>query len=244
MLNACEKDGLTCQGIPFICLGPEVFKHFHFQDGGKIRLNQFILVQHDDGRLYLLDFAQWTGDHKSLLHMLAMMGFTSDKELLSFIIHGMRWKVEAPRHFRIGHNLFSLKSRAKGVGEATVRLIEKGLFDARLVCEEGSPLTEDSVCPVWTTPQYSMGMGGADKTDKPDEKRPTGNVSEPHKPTREQNSPHGEPDGDWVVNFNDLTGKKQPKTGPQYRQVSLTQSKSTVPSRSTTATPTCALLPT
>ena len=76
----CVREGWSdLPRHPFICLGPEVFKHFHFQDGGKIRLNQFILVQHDDGRLYLLDFTQWTGDHKSLLHLLAMMGFTSDR---------------------------------------------------------------------------------------------------------------------------------------------------------------------
>ena len=200
---------------PFICLGPEVFKHYHLKDGGKVRLNQFILIQGSDGRLRLLDFTADTGDHKILLAIIGAMGFTSDKELLSFLIHGMRWKVQAPRHFRIGHNLFSLKSRAKGVGEATVKLIAKGLFDAELVCIEGSKLTKDSPCPVWTSPQYSMGMGGADKNNKPDEKRPTGNVSEPHvEGTRERNKPHGEPDGDLVVNFNDLTGKKQKKSGP------------------------------
>ena len=96
-----------------------------------------------------------------------------------------------------------------------MKLIAKGLFDAELVCFEGNKLTEDSLCPVWTSPQYSMGMGGADKKDKPDEKRPTGNVSEPHvEGTRERNKPHGEPDGEVVVNFNDLTGKKQTKSGP------------------------------
>ena len=199
---------------PFTCLGPGVFKSFHFTDGGSVRLNQFILVQGDDGRLRLLDFAMANGDHKSLEAIIGAMGFTTDKELLSFLIHGMRWKVEAPRQFRIGHNLFSLKSRAKGVGEATAKLVSQGLFDAVCVMEEGAVLTKDSACPLWTTPQYSMGMGGADKNDKPLEKRPTGNVSEPHSFTRERNSPHGEPDGDVVINFNDLTGPKQPKSGP------------------------------
>ena len=191
---------------PFICLGPSVFKFFHFQDGGKIRLNQFILVRGSDKRLRLFDFTSATGDHKKLEAVIGAMGFTTDKELLAFLIHGMRWKIEAPRHFRIGHNLFSLKSRAKGVGDATAKLIHAGLFDAFCVRDAGTPLSEDSPCPTWFTPQYSMGMGGADKNDKPDEKRPTGNVSEPHVFTRERNHPHGDPDGDPVVSFNDLTG--------------------------------------
>ena len=219
MAHDCEcvrHGGSNLPRHPFICLGPGVFKHFHFLDGGKVRLNQFIFSHSADGRLRLLDFAAFTGDHKNLEAIVGIMGFSTDKELLSFLIHGMRWKVEAPRHFRIGHNLFSLKSRAKGVGEATAKLVAKGLFEAELVCEEGHPLTEDSPCPVWTSPQYSMGMGGADKKDKPLEKRPTGNVSEPHiEGTRERNAPHGEPDGDIVVSFNDLTGKKQPKNGPR-----------------------------
>ena len=199
---------------PFTCLGPGCFKHFHFLDGGKILLNQFILVNDGAGQLRPMDFAAEIKDHKSLEAVVGIMGFSSDKELLSFLLHGMRWKAPAPRHFRIGHNLFSLKSRARGVAEATAKLIDKGLFQSVRVCQVGVLLTEDSPCPLWCSPQYSMGMGGADKTDKPDEKRPTGNVSEPHRPTRERNSPHGEADGDWVVNFNDLTGPKQPKAGP------------------------------
>ena len=199
---------------PFICLGPGCFKHYHFEDGGKILLNQFVLINDGHGRLRVMDFAVDITDHKSLDAIIGIMGFSSDKELLSFLVHGMRWKAATPRHFRIGHNLFSLKSRARGVGEATAKLVAKGLFDAEVVCQVGEVLTEDSPCPLWCSPQYSMGMGGADKTDKPEEKRPTGNVSEPHKPTRERNSPHGDPDGDEVINFNDLTGLKQPKSGP------------------------------
>ena len=48
-----------------------------------------------------------------------------------------------------------------------------------LMAQGAAPLTEDSMCPFVTTPQYSQGAGGADKTDKPDEKRPFSNTSEP-----------------------------------------------------------------
>ena len=51
----------------------------------------------------------------------------------------MRWKVEAPRQIRISHNVFSLKERARGVGEATAKLIAKGLYMACLLYTSPSP---------------------------------------------------------------------------------------------------------
>ena len=193
----CFREGWSSKPRhPFICLGPGCFKHFRLIGGGSVCLNQFVLEQHTDGRFRLMDFATLLNDHKPLAAVIGLIGFSTDKELLSFLIGGMRWKAPAPRQFRLGHNLFSLKSRARGVGNATAKLIGKGLFEATLVCVEGDVISDDSPCPLCTSPQYSMGMGGADKTDKPDEKRPTGNVSEPHEPVRERNHPHGEPDGE------------------------------------------------
>ena len=112
------------------------------------------------------------------------------------------------------HNLFSLKSRARGVGEATAKLIAKGLYKAEPVLVEGGPpLGTDARSPAFCLPQYSVGMGGADKNDKPDEKRPTSNTSDPHRPVRERNAPHGEADGPPVVSFNDLTGPRKVPAG-------------------------------
>ena len=191
---------------PFVCLGPGAFLVFQHVDGtGSTRLNQFCLHVCEDGRLRPSQFE--FRDHKSLPHIIGQMGFTTDQELLSFLIHGMRWKVEAPRHIRFSHNVFSLKNRARGVGEATAKLIDAGICDAWPVVQEGVVFTASSPCPLVFTPQYSVGMGGADKVDS-DEKRPCGNTSDPHVLVRERNHPHGNPDGDIVINFNDLTGRK------------------------------------
>lgn len=193
---------------PFCCLGAGAFHNFHFADGiGSLPLNMVLLRVCDDGRLRPTDFEYM--DHKDLAAIIGIFGFSTDKELLSFLIHGVRWKVPWPRQIRFSHNVFSLKSRAVGVGDATARLIDKGLYIATPVLAQGQQLTEDSPCPLATTPQYSQGMGGQDKKDKPDEKRPCANDSDPHNLERERNSPHGDPDGPVVVSKNDMTGLKK-----------------------------------
>ena len=196
---------------PFICLGPGAWHSWPHADGiGTFNLSNVILIQKSDGRFYLLDYNTDLGDHRSKEAMLAIMGFGTDKEVVSFCLTGVCWKVDAPRQLRIGHNLFSLKSRARGVGEATAKLVAKGLYRAEPVLVEGEPpLHEGSRSPAFCLPQYSVGMGGADKNDKPDEKRPTSNTSDPHRPVRERNAPHGEADGPPVVSFNDKTGPRR-----------------------------------
>ena len=193
---------------PFVCIGPGAFLFYELPGGGRIRLNQIILIN-DGGVLRPMDFRSDIKDHKDLAAIMGIMGFSTDKELLSFLIHGMRWKVEAPRHIRISHNVFSLKERARGVGEATAKLIERGLYTAVPVRGEHTALDDSLPCPCFSTPFYAVGMGGADKKDS-SEKRPCGNTSDPPPGdvVRERNSPHGEPDGELVQNFNELTGPK------------------------------------
>ena len=195
---------------PFTCLGPGAWHNWSHADGvGSVCLNEFILVQGDDGRFCLLDFNTMAPDHKAAWAIMGQLGFGTDKEVVNFLMNGTCWKVpNAPRQLRIGHNVVSLKSRARGVGEATAKLIDKGLYRAVRVMREGQALDDASRSPAFCLPQYSVGMGGADKTDKPDEKRPTSNTSDPHKQVRARNKPHGEPDGDVVTSFNDLTGPR------------------------------------
>jgi hypothetical protein len=205
----CYRDGWSDRPRhPFLCLGPGAFHSFHFNDGvGSICLNQILLQTGDDGLLRPMHFEYM--DHKDLEAIIGTMGFSSDKELLSFLIHGARWKVAWPRQIRISHSVFSLKSRAKGVAEATAKLIDAGLYIATALVSEGEHITETTTCPLATCPQYSTGMGGADKTDKPWEKRPCGNTSDPHTVIFEQNKPHGPPDGPRVLSVNDMTGLKK-----------------------------------
>ena len=190
---------------PFLCIGPGGFHNFSFADGvGDIPYNQFLLRVHPDGLLRPMHFEHF--DHKDLEVVIGQMGFSTDKELLSFLIHGARWKVAWPRQLRVSHSVFSLKTRARGVGEATAKLVEAGLYIAELLITRGETLSEDVPCTA-TLPQYSTGMGGADKTDKP-EKRPCGNTSDPHDVVYERNQPHGPPDGPRALSVNDMTGLK------------------------------------
>ena len=190
---------------PFLCIGPGGFHNFSFTDGvGDIPYNQFLLRVHPDGLLRPMHFEHF--DHKDLEVVIGQMGFSTDKELLSFLIHGARWKVVWPRQLRVSHSVFSLKTRARGVGEATAKLVEAGLYIAELLITRGETLSEDVPCTA-TLPQYSTGMGGADKTDKP-EKRPCGNTSDPHDVVYERNQPHGPPDGPRALSVNDMTGLK------------------------------------
>ena len=88
----CFHNGNSEKPRPsFICLGHGAFRRFPFVDGiGSLCLNQLILVQGTDGRFRLLDYEQDLGDHKSLRAIIGIMGFSTDKELLSFLIHGSR----------------------------------------------------------------------------------------------------------------------------------------------------------
>eukprot|EP00966_Prymnesium_polylepis_P261293 6035262-Prymnesium_polylepis.1 len=70
-------------------------------------------------------------DHKAAWAIMGQLGFGTNKEVVNFLMNGTCWKVpNAPRQLRIGHNVVSLKSRARGVGEATAKLIDKGLYRA------------------------------------------------------------------------------------------------------------------
>ena len=86
--------------------------------------------------------------------------------------------------------------------------MKQGLYEAFAVAQYGEAI-DISVCPSSRLPHISSGMGGADKADKPHEKRPTANASDPHAPVRMRNKPHGPPDGPWCFSINDMFGPKR-----------------------------------
>jgi hypothetical protein len=215
----CFRQGASSvKREPFFALGAGAFRRWAPPSGGPpICLNQFILEQGADGRYRLLDFHKAFPDHKNLEAIMGIMGFSTNKQLMSFMISGMRWKAEAPREIRVSHGVISLDSRVRGVGDSLAKLADKGMLDARLVCLESDLDSSGGVAacapPLPYLPCYVVGLGGQDKADKPDEKRPTGNTSDPHTEVRARNEPHGPPDGDMVVSFNDLTGPKKAPHG-------------------------------
>ena len=144
------------------------------------------------------------------------IGTCNNQELMSFLFHGVRWKLEAPRQIRCSKNLQRLDDRAQKVVDALLNLEKRGYVSIKKVAMIEAPLDAAGPIPFIYLPQFECGIGGIDKEDGT--ARIVGDQSDPHDEHRERNSPHGEPDGPIVISFNDLSGPKgAPKddyTGP------------------------------
>ena len=168
-----------------------------------------------------LDYTRAGRTHWTLRLIERLFGIHDDHQLMSIIMHGVRWGIAAPLQIRIAPNLERLDSRIRGVGQAFKKLIDKGLYykykRLRRVHEKIDP---DGEGPFLILPPYIVGTGGTDKPDNPDEKRIVGNMSAPHpeQNVRERNSPHGEADGPPAVSMNDMMG---PAPGSVPRGVML-----------------------
>ena len=140
------------------------------------------------------------------------IGTSNNQELMSFLFHGVRWKLEAPRQIRCSKNLQRLDDRAQKVVDALLNLEERGYVSIQKISRVDTPLTAEGPIPFVFLPQFECGVGGIDKSDGT--ARIVGDQSDPHDEHRERNQPDGEPDGPVVVSFNDLSGPKgAPKEG-------------------------------
>ena len=68
-----------------------------------------------------LDFERPGRTHWVVNMLRQLLGEHDDHQLLSLIMHGVRWGVQAPMQIRIAANLERLDERARGVGEARAR---------------------------------------------------------------------------------------------------------------------------
>lgn len=164
-----------------------------------------------------LDYQREGRTHWVLAMLKKIFGPHDDRQLMSLIMHGVRWGVQAPMQTRIAPQLERLDARIRGVGAAFKKLLDKGLYykmkRLRRVHERIEP---DGPCPFIVIPPIIIGTGGTDKPDNPNEKRIVGDQSAPHldQGVRERNAPHGEPDGPAAVSLNDLMG---PRPGGAHR---------------------------
>ena len=140
------------------------------------------------------------------------IGTSDNQEMMSFLFHGVRWKLEAPRQIRCSKNLQRLDERAQKVVDALRNLEERGYVSIQKISRVDDPLTEEGPIPFIYLPQFECGIGGINKEDGT--ARIVGDQSDPHDEHRERNKPDGEPDGPVVISFNDLSGPKgAPKEG-------------------------------
>ena len=206
---------------PYLVLGPGMMKCIPHADGlGTWRSTDIIWRLEADGLFHAMDFNEMLCDHKNRSILWKLLGGITDRELLSLIFDGVRWKVSPPRQVRIANNLMSLDSHLRSVSESIAKLVDKGLYRAVPLRGPQAPITLEGAPPVLFHPTYTTGKGGVEKKDNPNEARPVGDSGAPHGDVREVNHPHAStPHDNTAVPINDLTGPS--KAPPGYSQPQL-----------------------
>ena len=206
LVHGCAPDDMTRAADTV--LGRGAGKLIPFQDGiGSFNVLDLLLETGDDGRFYPLDFEKpdrrvWVFDI-----IKKYIGATTDQEIMSFIFHGVRWKLRAPTQIRLLHNLKRLDTRMAKVNNKLAELVQKHYITAHPICKVADGITEDGPNPFLYLFEWDCPIGGADKPGKPHLARVVGDMSSPRN-VYERNTPDGEPDGPLVVSFNDLSGPK------------------------------------
>ena len=224
----CYKTGGSARRRPpYICIGPGGGMQIAHADGiGHYNALSIVWELDPATGLYdKLDFERPGRTHWNLRYLKEIFGIHDDQLLMSLVMHGVRWGVQAPLQIRIAANLERLDDRIRGVGEAFKKLISKGLYykykKLRRAHEQISP---DGPGPFIIIPSYIVGTGGTDKPDNPNEKRIIGDQGAPHadQRMRERNEPHGDPDGPIVVSMNDMMGP-EPGSVPRGSMLDATR---------------------
>ena len=220
----CLETGASALRRPdYVCIGPGGGKEIIHADGiGSYNALSIVWELDTETGLYgALDFARPGRTHWVLNMLRQLLGQHDDHQLMSFVMDGVRWGVQAPMQIRIAANLERLDERVRGVGEAFAKLLKKGLYYKYRKLRRAHELIDpNGPGPFVTIPVYIVGTGGTDKPDNPHEKRIVGDQGCPHpeQALRERNEPHGPPDGPLVVSLNDMMG---PKPGSMPRGQTL-----------------------
>ena len=185
----------------------------HLDGIGSYNLLDLLLERRaSDGWLELMDFTK--PERRTWLFEVieGFLGTIDNQEIMSFLFHGVSWKIDAPRQVRVAKNLQRYDDKARAIDDAIRVLEKKSWLSLQPICKTTQPLSEDGPNPFIFTPQWDCPVGGLMKPDG--SARIVGDMSDPHDGHRERNEPHGEPDGPIVVSFNDLSGPKgSPKEG-------------------------------
>ena len=189
-------------------LGKGAAKRIPHDDGiGSYCALDLLLEAEPDGLFYPMRFNGKHGRKWVFMVISAYIGSTTNREILSFLFHGVCWKIDAPSQLRFTHNLERYSTRASAVADAVVKLAESNYVDIVPICRASEGLDVDgSVNPQLYLFQYDVPAGG---TDKPDgTARVVGDMTNPHDGHRERNTPDGDADGPVVISANDLSGPR------------------------------------
>ena len=189
-----------------IVFGRGAAKQIRHEDGiGTWNAFDVILEVRADGLLDALDYTKVEPRPWFFEAIAEYIGSDSNQEILSFIFHGVRWKLDAPRQVRLCHNLARLNAIVPEVNEALFELERLQYIEIRWVCRVQDKFDVDGPCPFNYIPGWDVGIGGLMKANG--KARCVGNMTAPLGKF-ERNAPEGPPDGEAVVSFNDLSGPK------------------------------------
>jgi hypothetical protein len=121
----CYETGSSARRRPpFVCIGPGGGKEIPHADGiGSYNALSIVYELDPSTGLYdKLDYQRPGRTHWNLQYLKEVFGIHDDQQLMSLVMHGVRWGVQAPLQIRIAANLERLDARIRGVGEAFKKL--------------------------------------------------------------------------------------------------------------------------
>lgn len=186
-------------------------KEISHQDGrGTYNAFDVLLERQPSGLMDAMDFTD-PKKRKWVFEVIEKyLGTTKNKEIMSFLFHGVCWKVNLRGQLHVSKNLTRFDTRAKEIAITIMKLAKSDYIDIVPLCNVEEGLNEESTSPFLYTPQNNVPIGGLTKDDG--SARVVGDMSDPHPGQRVRNAPDGEPDGPPAMSVNEMSG---PKGGPK-----------------------------
>ena len=199
-------------------LGRGAAKEIRHADGlGSYNAFDLLLEAREDGLFHPVDFTKPEKRVWVFQVIEEYLGTVDNQEIMSFLFHGVCWKINMRGQLHVSRNLARYDERAQAVAKTVAKLAKASYVDIVPICTVEAGLSPEGPSPFIYIPQNHVPVGGIDKEDGT--ARLVGDMSDPHAsdPQRRQlirNKPEGEPDGPPAQSPNELSGPKgAPKQG-------------------------------
>ena len=188
----------------------------HTDGIGSYNAFDLLLELRDDGLYHPVDFTKPEKRVWVFEVIKEYLGTISNQEIMSFLFHGVCWKVNLRGQLHVSRNLARYDERGPQIAATIEKLSKAGYVDLVHICDVQDGLTPEGPSPLLYVPQNHVPIGGIDKGDGT--ARVVGDMSDPHDGQLLREKEHGEPDGNTASSLNELSGPKGPPkpsyTGP------------------------------
>ena len=213
----CFEHGETPENLlrpGSVTFGRNAAKLIKHADGvGSYNAFDLLLELRDDGLYHPVDFEKPEKRVWVFKIIEEYLGSVDNQEILSFLFHGVCWKVNMRGQLHVSRNLERYNARAPAIAKTIEKLAKNGYVDIVPICTARCGISS-STPPFLYIPQNHVPVGGIDKPDGT--ARVVGDMSDPHQGQRLRESENGPPDGELARSLNELSGPKgQPK--PSYQ---------------------------